>query len=278
MIQPNRRLLLQLLTAMSFLMSLATATGVIAAKEAWEYWKPAATLRQQDIDHDPWARILDRYLVTDHSSGIHRFDYAAVNGADRESLDGYIDDLAGLTVAQLTRTQQQAFWINLYNALTVRLILDNPGVDSIRDIRSGLFSIGPWGREIVEIDGRMLTLDDIEHRILRPIYGDPRVHFAVNCASLGCPNLQPEPWRAETLDEQYDRAAREFINHPRGVTVADGRLTLSSIFKWFDEDFGADREAVLAWIAQYAEPPLADTLRGWDDRVRYEYDWALNAP
>ena len=257
---------------------LISGAPAAAGGDAWERWRPAAESPQIALDHSPWARLLDRYLASEHSSGIHRFDYAAVTGADRAALDAYIDYLAGLSVARLTPEQQQAFWINLYNALTVGLILDNPGVDSIREIRSGLFSAGPWGREVVEIDGETLTLDDIEHRILRPIYGDPRVHFAVNCASLGCPNLQPEPWRAETLDAQYDSAAREFIGHPRGVTVEGDRLILSSIFKWFDEDFGGSREAVLRWIAQYAEPDLAKSLRGWDGRVRYEYDWTLNAP
>jgi hypothetical protein len=123
-----------------------------------------------------------------------------------------------------------------------------------------------------------LTLNDIEHRILRPIFGDPRVHFAVNCASLGCPNLGAEPYLADRLDVQLDTAARAFINHPRGASISDSRLTLSSIFKWYGDDFGETVAERLEWVAAYANPDLAEQLTGWDGRISYEYDWRLNAP
>lgn len=128
------------------------------------------------------------------------------------------------------------------------------------------------------IDGETLTLNDIEHRILRPLYGDPRVHFAVNCASLGCPNLAPEAYTAENLEALYESGARAFINHHRGVEPQGGKLRLSSMFSWFKEDFGEDRQAVLIWLSQYAESELAETLRNWRGPVRYDYDWSLNSP
>ncbi|MEE4660556.1 MAG: DUF547 domain-containing protein, partial [Halieaceae bacterium] len=155
---------------------------------------------------------------------------------------------------------------------------DNPGVTSIRKIKDGFFSIGPWGMDIIGVDGVTLTLNDIEHRILRPLYEEPRVHFAVNCASMGCPNLQPEPWRADSLEARYEAAARAFIAHPRGLTLAGNTVTLSAIFKWFSEDFGEDRKAVLDWVATYAAPQTAQQLRQFDGRVRYDYDWSLNSP
>jgi hypothetical protein len=160
----------------------------------------------------------------------------------------------------------------------VQVILEHPGVSSIREIRSGWFSPGPWDLKLAEVDGVEVTLNDIEHRILRPIYGDPRVHFAVNCASLGCPNLGPEPYLADKLDLQLDTAARAFINHPRGASVSEGKLTLSSIFKWYGDDFGEGVEERLNWIAAYARPGLAKKLTDWDGSIRYEYDWRLNAP
>lgn len=270
--------LLRALITLSLLTSLPSVAGIIPDSDPWEHWRPAADSRQVDVDHNAWDLILQTYLDADHPSGIYRFDYASVTAADRQLLDGYIAYLANVPVAQLTTGQQQAYWINLYNALTVQLILDNPGVSSIRRIKDGFFSIGPWGRDLIVIDGQTLTLNDIEHRILRPLYGDARVHFAVNCASLGCPNLQPVAWTADNLEKLYDAGARAFINHPRGVTVTADRLTLSSIFSWFDEDFGDGRREVLGWIAQFAEPALAETLRGWNGRVRYDYDWDLNAP
>ncbi|MEM0954928.1 MAG: DUF547 domain-containing protein [Pseudomonadota bacterium] len=252
--------------------------GIIPDSDAWERWRPAAEAEEITVDHSEWGVLLNKYLRVDAESGINRFDYAAVNTADKALLASYIESLSATSVAQLTRAQQQAYWINLYNALTIQLILDNPGVKSIRKIKDGFFSIGPWGIELIEVDGQVLTLNDIEHRILRPLYGDARVHFAVNCASLGCPNLQPEPWEADTLDAQYDRAAREFIAHPRGALVEADRITLSSIFKWFSEDFGDDRQAVLRWISQFADADKAERLRNYTGRVRYDYDWALNAP
>ncbi len=267
-----------MLGALALLCASTASAGIIPDGEAWEKWRPAADSRQIELDHGPWGDLLSRYVKDGHPSGINRFDYTAVSDADRKSLNAYVSYLADIDVSQLTVPQQQAYWINLYNALTIELILDNPGVSSIRKIKDGFFSIGPWGKDAITIDGEVLTLNDIEHRILRPLYREPRVHFAVNCASLGCPNLQPEPWRAETLERQYQKAAVAFINHPRGVSITEDRLTLSSIFKWFSEDFGDDTDAVLNWIADFAEPSLAAQLRQWDGRVRYDYDWALNSP
>ena len=268
-----------LLTAcLLVLMTPATSwAGIIPDSDAWERWRPAAPSALMTVDHSDWGSLLERYLTTD-TSGINRFDYASVTATDRARLDEYVGSLASTPVSKLTAAQQQAYWINLYNALTVQLILNNPGVSSIRKIKNGFFSIGPWGREIVEVNGVTLTLNDIEHRILRPLYLEPRVHFAVNCASLGCPNLQRQPWRADTLEAQYDNAARQFIAHPRGVSISDNNVTLSSIFKWFQEDFGADRAAVLQWIAQYAPADTAEMLRNHKGRVGYDYDWSLNAP
>ena len=117
------------------------------------------------------------------------FDYAAVTQADRTALKTYLKDLQAVRVTTLPRRAQMPFWINLYNALTVEVILDNYPVKSIRDIKSGLFSSGPWSTELVRVEGHDLSLDDIEHEILRPIWKDKRIHYAVNCASIGCPNL-----------------------------------------------------------------------------------------
>jgi hypothetical protein len=270
------RLLRGLLTV-SLLASVATSVGAIPRADPWEFWRPAADSRQVDVDHSAWDRLLRDYLDTAYPDGIHRFGYAAVSPPDRRLLDDYIASLAGLSVADLTRAQQQAYWINLYNALTVRLILDNPGVTSIRKIKDGLFSVGPWNRDVVVVNGKALTLNDIEHRILRPLYRDPRVHFAVNCASLGCPNLAAQAYTADNLEALYESGARAFVNHSRGVTRQGRQLRLSSIFDWFAEDFGEDRQALLNWLSRYAEPELADTLRSWRGPVRYDYDWTLNA-
>ena len=123
-----------------------------------------------------------------------------------------------------------------------------------------------------------LSLNDIEHRILRPIYGDPRIHYAVNCASLGCPNLAGLAYTATNTESLLEAGARAYINHPRGVELANGRLRLSSIYKWFKVDFGGTDERLLVHLRKYAEPELARQLAAYDGRIRYDYDWDLNAP
>jgi len=121
-----------------------------------------------------------------------------------------------------------------------------------------------------------VSLDDIEHRILRPIWQDPRVHYAVNCASMGCPNLQPTAFTAANAEELLDRGAREYTSHPRGANLSNGRLTLSSIYDWFSEDFGGE-EGVLDHIASFADPATARQLAEYGGRIRYDYDWSLNS-
>ena len=151
-------------------------------------------------------------------------------------------------------------------------------VDSIQDvdISPGLFSSGPWGAELIAVEDEVLTLDDIEHRILRPLWGDPRIHYAVNCASIGCPNLQGRAWRAATLDADLEAAATAYVNHDRGFTVDDGDLVVSSIYDWFIADFGGNDEGVLRHLAQYASPDRQAILQSAKRISDHRYDWALN--
>ena len=198
-------------------------------------------------DDAAYSALLGRY-VSASTDGVNRVNYAAwsANAADRAALDGYIDDLAGQSPSSFARDRAFAYWVNLYNALTLQVILRRYPVESIRDIRSeGVFSpaalIGPWKTRLVTVEGRRLSLDDIEHSILRPTYNDPRVHYAVNCASIGCPNLMNRAWAAATLNADLEAAARAYVNHPRGVSVgANGAVRVSSIYQWFKADFGGD--------------------------------------
>ncbi len=241
----------------------------------WEAHDQESTLR---IDHSLWAAFLDSYLVADHPSGVNRVNYAGVSSADRAALDRYVDSLEQTAVSALNRDEQLAYWINLYNAATVKLILDNYPVESIRDIRPGLFASGPWDIELLTIEGEELSLNDVEHRIIRPIWQDPRIHYVVNCASYGCPDLYPEPLSAENWNAVFDESARAYINHPRGVRFDGNRLILSSIFDWYVSDFNGDLAGVIAHVTQYVSPEMASRLQAHDGRVAYEYDWSLNSP
>ncbi len=226
------------------------------------------------LDHSGWTALLTKYI--DERAGLNYFRYGEVSPPDLELLEEYIEALQAVTVTDLTAGQQFAYWINLYNALTVWVILDHYPVDSIRDISYGLLTRGPWKEALVTVQDVDLSLDNIEHDILRPVFSDSRIHYAVNCASIGCPNLQPAAFTADNLEEQLEKAAAEYINHPRGARVEDEELIVSKIYDWYRDDFGESDLDVVDHLAEYASGSLADALADFDEIDDYEYDWALN--
>ena len=246
--------------------------AAVPDKKAWTFWDVQGA--RSIVDHSPWQRFLDRYLV-EGADGINRIRYSAVAADDRAQLDAYLAGLSDLDPRTLTAAAQQAYWINFYNALTVRVVLDYPRKRSILRMGRKLLAIGPWDDEVANVQGQRLTLNDIEHRILRPLYGDERVHFAVNCASTGCPNLAAQVYSADTLDQLLERQMREYLAHPRGLRLAQGKLVASSIFDWYSEDFGPSETAVRAWLAA-RQPGLAEALLNPDVDITYDYDWSLN--
>lgn len=231
-------------------------------------------------DHAPWGRLLAAYLTEGAAGAPNLVDYASLkaNEKDHVALKTYISSLEAIDPQTLPGNERFAFWVNLYNALTVDVVTDHYPVASIRDISisPGLFSKGPWGRKLVTVAGRELSLDDIEHRILRPAFGDPRIHYAVNCASWSCPNLAARPYSGAELDAMLDEAARAYINSPRGARVTDGKLEVSSIFRWYMEDFGGTEAGVIAELRKYAAPGLRENLENIAAVASYDYDWSLN--
>lgn len=259
------------------LLILSGAVQAAPDADPWPRWQAHDNDSDVRVDHQPWQDFLDRFVDTDNQ-GINRVDYAAVDDEAQQHLAQYLEQLQSTPVSQLNRREQLAFWINLYNAQTLFTVLEHYPVKSIRDIDiSGLFSNGPWGAELLEVEGQALTLDDIEHRILRPIWRTPLIHYAVNCAALGCPNLQRQAFTADNARALMSQAAFDYINHPRGARFDhEGELSVSSIYFWFAEDFGG-REGILPHLKRYATPSLAqrlETTEGIDD---HHYDWSLNA-
>jgi hypothetical protein len=260
-------------------LALPLIAGAAPASQVWPRWQAHEPASAAVVDHGAWELLLSRYLQPASAGQPTLFRYAAMSAADKESLAAYIRTLEGTRVSSLNRREQAAYWINLYNALTVRLIVERYPVASIRDIRlGGLFSGGPWDAVLARVEGEDLSLNDIEHRILRPIWNDPRIHYAVNCASLGCPSLQARAYSGANLESLLDKGAREYINSPRGVRLEGGRLTLSSIYSWFAEDFGGGRAELFTHLGRYAEPALAASLKSYAGRISYDYDWKLNEP
>lgn len=279
----SRRLLLAGLPFVAALVAGAPAGAglfdVFAAPRAelWERWLANDPGDSRTVDHGAWDRFLAAY-VSPGADGIARVAYADVTAPDEAALDGYLDMLSGVAIGGYAPDEQRAFWINLYNALTVRVILSHYPVSGIREINisPGLFARGPWDRALTSVEGVALTLNDIEHRILRPIWRDPRVHYALNCASLGCPDLRRTAYTGAGVEAALEAAARAYVNHPRGVRFADGALIVSSIYRWFAADFGGGDAGVLDHLRRHAAPDLRARLAGIERIGDHAYDWALN--
>lgn len=215
-----------------------------------------------------YNRFLQTYVKP--TNGINLVAYADVTEADAMALKGYIEGLANTEITDFTDNEKMAYWFNLYNAVTLDLILDNYPVDSIKDIEE------PWSRKLVNVRGATMSLDEIEHETLRENYDEPRIHFAVNCASIGCPNLKQTVWEAETLEADLNQAAKDYIASSRGIMVKGEKLQASSIFDWYEEDFGTNDEEVLTYLSQFAEGEKKSAMQNANEISDYQYDWSLN--
>ena len=194
---------------------------------------------------------------------------------EEPQLDQYLAILEKTDTKTLSRNEQFAFYINAYNAWTIKLILSAyPGIKSIKDLGS-LFK-SPWKKKIARIDGDVITLDTIEHGILRPRFKDPRIHFAVNCASKSCPPLRSEPYRGDVLDQQLREMTEAFINDPARNRLEGNTLYVSRIFKWYSGDFNGD---IVGFFIKYAREELKESLKKHSKEISVEYldyDWSLN--
>ena len=265
---------MRLIAATAMLLAFTVAPAMASKPKLLDsYWEASGS--GAPVDHAAWDQFITDYTVLGES-GVRLVDYAAAGSNGRADLQAYLAHLQSIDPTTLPRPEQFAYWANLYNAATVEVILEEYPVESIRKIGGSLFSPGPWGEEVLEVAGRALSLDNIEHGILRAIWGDPRVHYAVNCASIGCPNLGATGFRGEGLEEALDAAARDYVNHPRGAEVRNGRLHVSSIYDWFEVDFGGNDAGVIAHLRQYAGPELTAALEGIKRVSDDSYDWSLN--
>lgn len=227
--------------------------------------------------HILWDDLLKKYVTDGH------VDYAGFK-KEEVVLQRYLDLLAKTHPSQLTPNQRLAYWINAYNAFTVKLILNNyPGVESIKDIP------GRWKKEEWDAGGTLRSLDDIEHKILRKEFAEPRIHFAIVCASISCPDLAPFAFTADKIDEQLSEVSRGFFADEtkgfktameKGLTGGDKPVVyLSKIMKWFSSDFESDEKTVLDTITPYLGEDGKSFLTQHQDDLSIDYldyDWNLN--
>lgn len=220
------------------------------------------------VDHGIYASLLKKYVKNG------RVNYQGFK-IEETKLDEYLKVLENTDVTSLSPSEQFAYYTNAYNAWTIKLILSGyPDISSIKDL--GSFIKTPWKRKIVRTEGKVLTLDDIEHNILRPQFKDPRVHFAINCAAVSCPPLRSEPYQGNILDQQLNESTRAFINNPKRNYFEGNTLYVSKIFKWFAEDFDHD---VVGFVSAYAGDDFKRQLEEKKDILEVKflhYDWSLN--
>ena len=242
----------------------------------WERWQRHQAGSRRFVDHRSWAMLLDRHVFA-RSDQVHLFAYGDLTRAERGQLDSYIQNLATYPVDALDRREQYAYWLNLYNALAVRLVLSRYLVLSIRDIDFGGGPIGdgPFDRKLVAVLGEPVSLSDIRNRILRPIFNDPRLHYGLCDAAIGAPNLQRRVFTGDRVDRMLDGAALDYVNHPRGVRREGPRLVLSGLYDWYATDFGETPASVLSHVRRYASPGLVTHL-GSALALHHEFDWSLN--
>ena len=234
-----------------------------------------------DHSHKSWDALLKKNVVLIDGGKASQVRYAEF-AKDRAALKGYLDSLSKVPEAEFNgwpKEQRMAFLINAYNAFTVEKILTRyPNLKSIRDF--GTVFGNPWKDKFFTLFGRESFLDQIEHETLRKpgAYNEPRVHYAVNCASLGCPMLREEAYTADKLERQLDEQATRFLSDRSRNRFAAGKLEVSKIFDWFKEDFGVREQYFARYAKLLAETPDGQKLvaDGRAPLTFLDYDWTLN--
>lgn len=223
---------------------------------------------KQPVSHEIWDGLLKKHVNSDGFA-----DYKGFK-KDEKDLDSYLKLLSSAhPQTSWSKAEQMAYWINAYNAFTVKLILDYYPVKSIKDIKNGIpFVNSVWDIRFINIQGIEYDLNNIEHNILRKLYNDARIHAAINCASYSCPQLRNEAYVAEKLEKQLEEATRLFINDPRRNKVSRKEAEISKIFLWFGGDFKDENGSIRNFINKYS-----DTKLSADGKISYlNYDWSLN--
>lgn len=228
----------------------------------------------QEKSTPPTHEIFDK-LLKKHVSADGRVNYGGFI-AEKETFQIYLDKLSNNAPDRKTWSQKEqlAYWINAYNAFTIKLISDNYPVKSIQDLKPTLnipLVNTVWHLKFFKIGGKDASLDEIEHKILRKEFEEPRIHFAINCASFSCPPLLNEAFTAEKLEAQLDRVAVSFINDPKRNKISRDKVEISKIFSWFKGDF-TKNESLIEFLNRYAQTKIDANAKV----SHLPYDWSLN--
>lgn len=261
------------LIAGSASLAAAMALKPLTASAALTGFRPKG---QAAVDHSAFDALLKAHVKPD-ADGYNRVDYRGVKSR-LAVLRGYIASLEAIDPVSLSYNEAHAFWINLYNAKTLEVVAGAFPVSSIKKINLGgsfLFGSGPWKAKLMTVNGTELSLDDIEHEIVRALFNDPMSHYGLNCASYSCPNLAVSAFTGANVDALLRQNAVTYVNHPRGVTVDNGRIRASKIYSWYAGDFGGKGKLKDHWMA-FATPQKAALIAA-ASVSGYDYDWSINA-
>ncbi|MEQ8702551.1 MAG: DUF547 domain-containing protein [Phaeodactylibacter sp.] len=222
------------------------------------------------VEHRIWDSLLQKHVTEDGLVNYEGFI------ADSARLNDYLDVLRQNhpNDKHWSRDEQLAYWINAYNAFTVKLVADHYPVESIKDIKNGIpFVNTVWDIKFIEIEGRTYDLNNIEHGIIRPGFEEPRIHFAVNCAAISCPKLSNRAYMPGQLDAQLTQAAKDFLAQESKNQLSPNSVRLSKIYTWYGGDFKTNGQTIIGYINQYAPIEINE-----DAEISYlEYNWSLNA-
>ena len=263
------------LLAFAVVAAVSLTLGSTPARADWHVgrdFRAADRVPLSQIDHSGWDRLLKEY-VDDRG----RVDYARWQADGTDELDRYLNKLSQASMFEAGEADRLAYWINAYNAVTIRGILREYPTTSIRNHTAKLFGYNIWDDLFLRADGRDWSLNTIEHKVLRPM-GEPRIHFAIVCASVGCPKLRNEAYLPGRIDTQLEKNARHFFRQRQNLRFGERTIFLSSILDWFGEDFGSDQTHRLGLIAKWVPAEDRSRLLDRHSQVRFlDYDWSLNS-
>ncbi|WP_297186819.1 DUF547 domain-containing protein [uncultured Porticoccus sp.] len=253
------------------------ASSAVAAESGQSpmFWAKSNESNRDTVNHRQWNELLSTHVVNT-GQGVNRFRYGSVDKNEQKRLSDYIAYLAKIDPRDYSRDEQKAYWLNLYNALTVKLISENYPIKSIREFGKKMAGSSLLTKPLIKVADNPLSLNDIENRILRPIWKDHTIHFGLNCANMTCPGLLPKAFTGENVTSLLKQSGRDFINKQNGVTLKNGKLTAAGVFGQYRSDFATDDKMMLKVFAHYADDRLALYLLGFQGEINYVHDYSLN--
>jgi hypothetical protein len=256
----------------------STTALALSQKAIWPKWAVHNALSQETISHQEWQNFLTHYVIT-NSEDINLIDYSHITEADLGALKKYITHMSQVDIKNYNRNEQLAYWLNLYNALVVQTVAKYYPIDTVQEVNisPGLFNTGPWGSNLVSVLGVPLSLDDIQNRIIRAVWNDPRTHYALNDGAIGAANLSKQAYQGATINAQLNEAAYSYINSLRCVQIIDGKLVVSKIYEWYLDDFGGSDADLIHHLSQYASKDLKPRFQKISKVDSYIYNWHLNS-